>query len=190
MANINLLPWRDEYRREKQQEFLTILGGIAFVTLVCAYLWITMVGSQIETQKERNNLLNTEIGLLDKKVKEIKELRQRRQELIERMKVIQGLQGERPVIVRYFDEMVRAIPEGVYLTGLARQGNAIKMEGVTESNVRVSAFMRNVDGSDWFTSPNLSSVKSVPELGEQASQFELTLTPTKPGGKSDSEGDE
>ena len=116
MANINLLPWRDEYRREKQQEFLTIVGGVALVALLCAYLWVSMVNSRIENQSQRNNLLNNEIGLLDKKVKEIKELRERRRELIERMKVIQGLQGERPVIVRYFDEMVRAIPEGVYLT--------------------------------------------------------------------------
>lgn len=190
MANINLLPWRDEYRREKQQEFLTIVGGVALVALLCAYLWVSMVNSRIENQSQRNNLLNNEIGLLDKKVKEIKELRERRRELIERMKVIQGLQGERPVIVRYFDEMVRAIPEGVYLTELKREGQAIKMGGITESNVRVSAFMRNVDGSEWFTSPNLSSVKATPELGEQASQFELTLTPTKPNGPKDSEGEE
>lgn len=190
MANINLLPWRDEYRREKQQEFLTILGGVALVALLCAYLWVSMVNSKIETQNQRNNLLNTEIGLLDKKVKEIKELKQRRRELIERMKVIQGLQGERPVIVRHFDEMVRAIPEGVYLTSLTREAQAIKMDGITESNVRVSAFMRNVDGSEWFTAPNLSSVKAAPELGDQASQFELTLTPTKPNGLKDSEGDE
>jgi len=190
MANINLLPWRDEYRREKQQEFLTIVGGVALVALLCAYLWVSMVNSKIEAQAERNSLLNTEIAFLDKKVKEIKELKQRRQELIERMKVIQGLQGERPVIVRYFDEMVRSIPEGVYLTTLKREGAEIKMDGITESNVRVSAFMRNVDGSEWFASPNLSSVKAVPEMGEQASQFELTLTPTKPNDQTDSEGDE
>lgn len=190
MANINLLPWRDEYRREKQQEFLTIVGGVALIALLCAYLWMSVVSSKIETQNQRNNLLNTEIDLLDKKVKEIKELRQRRQELIERMKVIQGLQGERPVIVRHFDEMVRAIPEGVYLMELKREGQFIKMAGVTESNVRVSAFMRNVDGSEWFTAPNLSSVKAAPEMGDQASQFELTLTPAKPSGQIDSEGGE
>lgn len=183
MANINLLPWRDEYRQEKQQEFLSILGLVALVALLFSYLWVGSVQSDIETQNERNSLLKNEISLLDQRVKEIKELRERRRQLIERMKVIQGLQGERPVIVRYFDELVRAIPEGVYLTSLERQGSSLKMSGITESNVRVSAFMRNVDASEWFTDPNLSSVKAAPEFGEQASAFEMTIVPSKPKGK-------
>ncbi|GAA5315748.1 MAG: type 4a pilus biogenesis protein PilN [Candidatus Pelagadaptatus aseana] len=180
MAKINLLPWRDEYRKEKQQEFITVLVGVGIIAALAAYLWINTINGQIADQQARNQLLEKEIALLDKKVAEIKELKERRRQLIERMKVIQGLQGERPVIVRYFDELVRSMPEGVYLTDLVREGGSIKMSGVTESNVRVSALMRNVDASEWFASPNLSSVKAAPELGEQASQFELTIVPSKP----------
>jgi type IV pilus assembly protein PilN len=190
MAKINLLPWRDEYRREKQQEFVTVLVGVGVVAALVAYLWINTINGQIDNQKSRNKMLEKEIALLDKKVAEIKELKERRRQLIERMKVIQGLQGERPVIVRYFDELVRSMPEGVYLTDLVREGGNIKMTGVTESNVRVSALMRNVDASEWFASPNLSSVKAVPEMGEQASEFELTIVPSKPKEMLDSEGDE
>jgi type IV pilus assembly protein PilN len=180
MANINLLPWRDEYRREKQQEFLTVVGGVVFFAVVCGYLWVSSINTNIDNQNARNKYLNQEIAVLDKKVKEIKELRERREELIERMKVIQGLQGERPVIVRYFDELVRSIPEGVYLKKLARDGDVISLAGVAESNVRVSALMRNIDRSEWFSSPNLSSVKAAPDLGEQASEFMLTFVPSKP----------
>lgn len=180
MANINLLPWRDEYRKEKQQEFLTIIVGVAILAGLVSYLWVGMINSSIDEQKSRNKFLQIEIEALDKKVSEIKELKKRRQELLERMKVIQGLQGKRPLIVRYFDELVRAVPEGVYLTDLKREGGKVSVSGITESNVRVSAFMRNLDESDWFASPNLSSVKSEPSFGEQASSFKLTFTTSAP----------
>jgi type IV pilus assembly protein PilN len=183
MANINLLPWRDEYRREKQQEFLTVIGCVVFLAVVCGYFWVSSINSSIEGQNARNTYLKSEIAVLDKKVTEIKKLKERREQLIERMKVIQGLQGERPVIVRYFDELVRAIPEGVYFTSLIKDGANLSVSGVAESNVRVSALMRNIDRSDWFTSPNLSSVKSAPQIGEQASTFALTFMPGKPKDK-------
>ncbi len=185
MANINLLPWRDEYRKEKQQEFLTIIGGVAIVTALVAYLWVSAINGAIDNQQSRNQFLEAETQVLEKKVSEIKELKNRRTELLERMKVIQGLQGERPLIVRYFDTLVRAVPEGVYLTSLIREGNNIQIAGVAESNVRVSSLMRNLDESDWFSSPNLSSVKAAPELGEQASSFELTFTSAVPAGSED-----
>ncbi len=180
MARINLLPWRDEYRREKQQEFLSVLGFVALMTLLVAYLWFSSVNGAIESQKKRNQMLEKEIAALEQKVTEIRELKKRRAELLDRMKVIQALQGERPVIVRYFDELVRAIPEGVYLTTLERSGNVINLRGITESNVRVSALMRNVDESDWFATPNLSSVKATPEFGAQASEFTMSFTTSKP----------
>lgn len=180
MANINLLPWRDEYRREKQQEFLSVLGFVALVTLLVTYLWYGSVNGAIESQENRNQMLEKEIAALEQKVTEIRELKKRRAELLDRMKVIQALQGERPVIVRYFDELVRAIPEGIYLTTLERTGNVINLSGITESNVRVSALMRNVDESEWFATPNLSSVKATPEYGAQASEFTMSFTTSKP----------
>lgn len=180
MANINLLPWRDEYRREKQQEFLSVLGFVALVTALAAYLWSSSVTGAIESQQQRNQMLEKEIAALEQQVTEIRELRKRRAELLDRMKVIQALQGERPVIVRYFDELVRAIPEGIYLTKLERVGEVINLQGITESNVRVSALMRNVDESDWFSTPNLSSVQAMPEFGAQASEFTMSFTTSKP----------
>ena len=188
MAKINLLPWRDEYRREKQQEFLTVLGVVAAITALAGYLWISSVNGAIEGQQKRNQILNKEIEALEEKVKEIDELKKRRAELLDRMKVIQALQGERPVIVRYFDELVRAIPEGIYLTSLDRTGNVINLRGITESNVRVSALMRNVDESEWFSTPNLSSVQAKPEFGEQASEFTMSFTTSKPKDDAAEEG--
>lgn len=180
MAKINLLPWRDEYRREKQQEFLAILGVVAAVTALCVYIWISIINGAIDSQNQRNGMLDQEIKALEERVKEIQQLKKRRAELLARMKVIQGLQGERPVIVRYFDELVRAVPEGVYLKTLKRSGDRIDVTGVTESNVRVSAFMRNLDASEWFASPNLKSVKASPQYGEQASEFSMSFATTKP----------
>ncbi len=180
MANINLLPWRDEYRREKQQEFLGVLAGVAAVAALGVYLWISSINGAIEAQNDRNRMLDTEIKALSAKVKEIQELKKRRAELLSRMKVIQGLQGERPLIVRYFDELVHAVPEGVYLQTLTRRGEQISLTGVTESNVRVSAFMRNLDASEWFANPNLKAVKAAPKYGEQASEFTMSFSTTKP----------
>jgi type IV pilus assembly protein PilN len=180
MAKINLLPWRDEYRREKQQEFLGVLAAVGVITALAVYLWISAINGAIESQEQRNKLLTQEIQALEQHVKEIDQLKKRRAELLARMKVIQGLQGERPVIVRYFDELVRAVPEGVYLRTLKRSGDKIDVTGITESNVRVSAFMRNLDASEWFANPNLRSVKSAPQYGDQASEFTMSFATTKP----------
>lgn len=188
MANINLLPWRDEYRREKQQEFLVVLGVVAAVTALCVYIWISIINGAIDSQNQRNNMLTQEIKALDERVREIQKLKKRRAELLARMKVIQGLQGERPVIVRYFDELVRAVPEGVYLRTLKRTGDRIDINGVTESNVRVSAFMRNLDASEWFANPNLKSVKAAPQYGEQASEFTMSFATTKPKDEESDDG--
>src|SRR5690625_7388189 len=96
------------------------------------------------------------------------------------MRVIEDLEGTRPVIVRYFDDMVRAIPDGVFLNRMAREGEVIRLEGVAESNNRVSSFMRNLEDSDWFTSPNLSSVTSGPAYGEQANSVVMSVRTSAP----------
>ncbi len=185
MASINLLPWRDAYRKEKQQEFLAVIMAVAMVSVIAAYSWVASINSAIDNQRSRNQYLQTEIQLLEKKVAEISELKKRRTQLLERMKVIQGLQGKRPLIVRYFDELVRAVPEGVYITNLKRTGDMVSIDGLSESNVRVSALMRNLDESEWFASPNLSSVTAKPEMGEQASAFKLTFKTALPAAEGD-----
>ena len=158
MSNINLLPWRDEYRQEKKREFFSILVlALIFASLI-AFLWLNYTDSQIDAQKQRNDLLVAEIAQLENKVKEIVSLRKRRRQLEARITIIQDLQFNRPLVVRYFDEFVRAVPEGLYFSKLDRKGDKFSVQGITESNNRVSTLMRNLDRSDWFEAPNLKTV--------------------------------
>ena len=180
MAKINLLPWRQVYREEKKREFIGIIFGVGIVAALGAYTWIASVESAIENQNARNQMLKTEITLLDAQVKEISEIKKVRDDLLARIKVITDLEGTRPVIVRYFDDFVRAIPDGVFITRLERKGDVLSIDGVAESYNRVSSFMRNLNASDWFTSPGLTSVTASPEDGEQASSFKMTVKASVP----------
>lgn len=180
MAKINLLPWRQAYREEKKREFVGIIAAVFIVAALGAYSWISSVESAIENQASRNRLLDQEIAKLDAQVKEISELKKVRDDLLARIKVIQDLEGTRPVIVRYFDDFARAIPDGVYVTLVDRKGTVVSIEGVAESYNRVASFMRNLDASDWFASPNLTSVTAAPEEGEQASMFKMTVQTSAP----------
>ena len=175
MAQINLLPWREVQRQEKKKEFLTQLAGVGILALLVAFLWVNSVDGMIASQQARNNILQTEIKMLSKQVEEITELKKRRKELLDRMQVIQDLEGKRSIIVHYFDEFAKSIPDGVYITSMQRTGDVLVVEGVSESNNRVSAFMRRLDGSDWFDDPNLSSVVAMPDAGPQASEFSLKI---------------
>lgn len=175
MANINLLPWREERRQEAKQDFLTVLGGVALAGLLLVVLADRHVTGAIDNQNGRNTYLQNQINELSEQVNEIKELERKKQELLDRMKVIQELQGNRPIIVRIFDELVRSLPDGVFYSDLNRVGNQVKLTGIAESNNRISSLMRKVDKSEWFTNPNLTSVKAVPDFGEQASEFGLSF---------------
>ena len=175
MAKINLLPWRELHREEKKKEFVAIAAGCAVFGIAIVFFWIQMVNGQINIQKSRNRFLESRIVELDKEVVEIKQLRETRDDIIARMQVIQDLQGKRPVIVRIFDEMVRAVPDGLFISELNRTNDSIFLKGTAESNQRVSSFMRNLDNSEWFKEPNLTGVIANPEAGEEASNFELTV---------------
>ncbi|WP_444929320.1 PilN domain-containing protein [Microbulbifer sp. SSSA002] len=175
MAKINLLPWRQDYRAQKQKDFQQVALLVLIAAAAVAFFWMKMVDDQVVDQKERNQILQTKINALNVQVKEIKDLKKRRQELIDRMRVIQELQGNRPLSVRYFDEIVQATPEGLWLSGMKREGNRLNLVGVAESNNRVSSFMRNLDQSDWYEAPQLTGVTATPQYGEQASEFKLTV---------------
>lgn len=185
MAKINLLPWREAYRKEKKDQFIAILVGVFIVSALLAYAWISSVESAIDNQNSRNRLLETEIAALDKQVQEIAELKKVRDDLLTRIRVIQDLEGTRPVIVRYFDELVRAVPDGVHLNSVVRTGDVISLEGIAESTNRVSSLMRNLNQSDWFTAPNLTSVIAAPAEGEQANLFKMTVRTAAPQDQSD-----
>ncbi len=180
MAKINLLPWREAYRKEKKEQFLAVIGGAVILSGLIAYLWVVSVQSSIENQEARNQLLETEIAILDKQVKEIADLKKVRDDLLSRIKIIQDLQGTRPLIVRYFDDFARSIPDGVFVNMVARAGNVVSIEGIAESYNRVATFMRNLESSDWFSGPNLTSVIAVPAEGEQAQSFKMTVNTSSP----------
>ena len=190
MANVNLLPWREIQRQEKKKEFLIVLGMVAAVALLLAVVWGYWVNWQIDWQADRNNLLKREITVLDEKVKEIKELKLRRQQVLERMEVIKALQGNRPGVVKVFDEFVRSVPSGVFFVEVKRVGENVALVGFAESNNRISTLMRQLDASDRFKEPNLTKVDADDTLGEQGSRFELQvrLDMTLDDDKADGEG--
>ncbi len=175
MAKINLLPWREAFRAEKKKEFITLICVVLVVAVVVAFGWDRVINAQIANQESRNQLLKSEITKLDKQVAEIKELKKRRQDLLDRMQVIQELQGNRPEIVKLYDELVRAVPDGVYLTNMTLKGKQISLVGYAESNNRVSALMRRLDASYKFAEPNLTKVQADQTLGEDGSRFEMRV---------------
>lgn len=183
MARINLLPWREALRKEKQRAFITLtLLSCALMGVLVFYLHIH-VGGLIDTQNARNDFLTQQIDGVDKEIAEIQNLEKNKGKLLTRMEVIQRLQASRPDVVRLFDGLVRLVPEGIYLTRLARHEAASKpaaakpaatgadakgkpaddkqkeveytleIDGVAQTNARVSALMRNLDNSPWFKSP-------------------------------------
>jgi type IV pilus assembly protein PilN len=183
MARINLLPWRQWERERKQRQFLANLGLVLVAGVGCVLFGGWMLQSDLDGQNQLNSQLESKIADLDEKIKEISDLESEREELLARMRVIQELQGNRPVIVRVFDEVSRTLSRGVHFTQLNMRDKQLAVTGVAESNNRISGLMRNLDGSDWFTGPNLKSIKEDPEnrdYGDQASRFELTFLQSNP----------
>ncbi|WP_299731859.1 PilN domain-containing protein [uncultured Endozoicomonas sp.] len=180
MARINLLPWRDELRKERKQQFIVLW----FITLIVGAALIFMadlyISNMISSQEGRNQYLQNEINVLNKKITEIKDLKAKKEQLLERMEVIQNLQGNRPVIVRIFDQIARVVPEGVYFKQVSVNGNRLSLVGVAESNNRISALMRNFDNSEWFESPNLTAVRKIAGGSQRMNEFDLTVKQVNP----------
>ncbi|SDH65752.1 type IV pilus assembly protein PilN [Pseudomonas flavescens] len=181
MARINLLPWREQLREERKQRFLVCLGGLLVVAAGLVFLGDQYLNGEIENQQARNDYVRKEIAVLDKRIAEISELRTRRQQLLERMKIIQDLQGNRPIIGHVFDQLVRTLPDGVYFTAVKMTDKTIAIVGAAESNSRVSKLMRDMDASDWLALPNLTEVKAVTAGAvDQANTFQLTVQQSRP----------
>jgi len=160
MASINLRPWREELRQQKQKEYVMLLF---LVFIAAAAIWWSVRGyydSQMQNQQRRNHFLTQQMSTLDEKIEEIQELRDQREQLLDRMKLIQDLQGNRPVIVRLFDEMARVMPDGVYFESVKIVEQDFSIKGKSENNANVAQLMRNFDESSWFTEPNLLGVKA------------------------------
>ncbi len=160
MANFNLLPWREKAREEKKKQFFIGMGVAAGVAALGVFLGHTFMQNKVSFQGERNQYLQSEISILDKKIREIKKLDETRQALMDRIKVIEELQSTRPAIVHLFDEMVAALPKGMYLTHLQQKGTQVGIEGKAESNARVSSYMNKLNASRWLSSSNLQIISA------------------------------
>jgi len=165
MARINLLPWRAEIRKQKQKDFIAaILLGVS-LTIALMLLVHVNIAARMDYQGERNHYLESEIATLDGRIKEIQELEAKKKRLLAKMEVIQQLQASRPEVVHLFDELGRTIPEGVYLSDLTQADKSITVNGMAQSNARVSAYMRNLESSVWLKSPVLNIIETKLESG-------------------------
>ena len=172
MPRINLLPWREAERKRKRQEFFLSIGAAFATAALVILLGRWQMSAAIEHQNERNQIISDEITELDKQIQEILGLEKQKERLLARMEIIETLQRSRPEIVHVFDELVRILPEGVYLTYLKQSGTRFEIRGVAQSSTRVSAFMRNIDASEWLADPALQIVQ---RTGAGAGSSDFTL---------------
>jgi type IV pilus assembly protein PilN len=160
MPRINLLPWRDQQRRERKLAFFIALGGAAALAAIAAFIAYLLLGSMIDAQEHRNDRLRAQIKVLDKQIEEINDLEAQKQKYISRMQIIEKLQRSRPEVVHLFDELVKQMPDGTYLTTVKQTGPKLKLDGVAQSSTRVSALMRNISASQWLRNPELEVVQT------------------------------
>lgn len=160
MAKINLLPWRAERRKQREREFYSMLGLAAFAGVLLAGLIWFYYDLQISGQNERNAYLQAEIEKVQAQNKEIDTLDEKKRRLLARKQVIEELQAKRSQMVHLFDSLVRTIPDGVVLTSVKQEGDMLTLEGRSQSNARVSTYMRNLEGSGWMTNPELTVIEA------------------------------
>jgi type IV pilus assembly protein PilN len=188
MPRINLLPWREEERKERKIAFGVAIGVSALGAAVVTFAVYLMFGSMIDAQESRNQKLRAEIKKLDQQIEEINNLETSKQKFIARMEIIEKLQRSRPEIVHVFDEIVRTLPDGVYLTGVKQTDKKLKFEGVAQSSTRVSSFMRNIDGSEWLRNPELEVVQTGRDAKIPGSSFTLYAQQVSTAGQDDGSG--
>ena len=193
MPHINLLPWREELRRQRNKDFgvtcfvfaLLMLGAIGGV-----HYWFT---DQIKLQNQRNKYIEDQIAALDKKIAEIKELDAEKERLEARMRIIGELQSSRPEIVHLFDDIVTTLPEGIFYKKITQKGRTLTMSGVAQSNARVSSLMRQVDASDWMQNPKLKEIKREQRKDSEQETLRLSnfiLNTSQQGPKTEATGED
>jgi type IV pilus assembly protein PilN len=173
MPRINLLPWREQERKVRRREFGIAAGGAAIAAALVAGGGKLMYSSWIDTQVSKNIYLKKEIGKLDEQITDILDLENRKQRLVARMDIIEKLQRSRPEVVHLFDEVVKTVPDGVYLTEVKQTGKKLEIHGVAQSSTRVSTFMRSIDASQWMTNPVLEVVETAQNSPTGGSSFTL-----------------
>ena len=189
MARINLLPWRAERRKQRKKEFGVMLGVAAIAAVVLSFLIITFYNGQISGQNERNTFLRDQITQLDKQIVEIEELDKKKAKLLARKEVIEQLQANRSQMVHLFDSLVRTIPDGVVLTSIKQDDAMLTLEGRSQSNARVSTYLRALEGSGWMTSPDLSIIEAKGTDKGLPYEFRLLVKLANPNAPKDEDGD-
>ena len=179
MPRINLIPWREAERKQKRQEFAVgAFAAVLFAGIIAlAVNW--QMQSAIDHQAERNQYLKDEINKLDKQIAEILDLEQQKQRLSARIQVIEQLERSRAEVVHLFDQLVRTLPDGIYLTAVKQSENKIQVKGVAQSSTRVSNYMRNIDSSEWLSNPSLDILETKGS-GDAGSDFTLNAVQKNP----------
>lgn len=180
MPRINLVPWREAERKRKRQEFgVAFVAALLFAALL-AFVVSWQMQSAIDEQTARNEYLKGEIATLDKQIAEILDLEKRKEALRARINVIEQLERSRPEIVHVFDQLVRTLPDGIYLTSIKQTERKLQVKGVAQSSTRVASYMRNIDASEWLTDPSLDILETKGTGGEAGSEFTLNATQKNP----------
>ncbi len=173
MIRINLLPHREEKRKAKRQQFYGLLGLVSVLAGVIVFLVITVIDGYISAQDAKNDFLKKEIVALDKQIDQIKRLKEQTQALLARKQIIEALQRDRAEAVLLLSELVKQMPEGVYIRSMKQTGERIALIGYAQSNARVSTLMRNIEASPWLEKPQLVEIKAVTVDKRRLSEFSL-----------------
>lgn len=179
-ARINLLPHRVERRKRARQHYFVVAGGTAVVGILIVAAMHIVYARQIEEQTDRNRFLKSEIAKLDKEIAEINKLKDEIAALLARKQVIETLQTDRAQTVHLLDELVRQMPEGVYLKSVVQRGMAVNLVGYAQSNARVSTLMRNIESSSWLASPGLVEVRATNVAKRRVSEFNMNFQLKRP----------
>ena len=175
MVRINLLPHREQKRQARQRQFVSLAVGLAILGIAVVGLGHVVIAARIDNQNNRNNLLKTEIAKLDEQIKEIDRLRDQTQALLARKQVVETLQANRTEAVHLLDQLVRQLPDGVYLRTVRQNGARVTLVGYAQSNARVSTLMRNIESSPWLGSPELIEIRSVAVDRQKVNEFTLAM---------------
>ncbi len=175
MIRINLLPHREEKRKARRQQFYGLLGLVSVLAVLIVFLVCTVIDGYISAQEARNIFLKKEIAVLDKQIDQIKKLKEQTQALIARKQIIESLQRDRSEAVYLLNEMVKQMPEGVYIRSLKQDGTKISLVGYAQSNARVSTLMRNIEASQWLEKPLLIEIKAVVVEKRRLNEFSMNV---------------
>lgn len=190
IIRINLLDWRAQRRELRKRQFNAMLGIAFFVSAGLVAISYLLAGNAVDHQNARNEYLRQQIAEVDLKIKEIQELEKVKRNLLSRMRVIEELQASRSATVHFFDELVNTLPEGVNLVSVKQTGTGVVIEGIAESNARVSTYMKNLDASKWFADPKLVVIKTTEKNSQRQSEFTLQVKNLTKPGDSAASGDE